>query len=109
MLAGVSSGKVIVDCATLTPERMIQEANQVKQRGGHFLEAPVSGSKGPAEQGQLIFLCGGGLPIAGLVPSAEERRAGADDCQYILVKEALDAMGKASFFFGPVGQVETYL
>ena len=29
------------------------------QAGGLFLEAPVSGSKGPAEQGKLIFLTGG--------------------------------------------------
>ena len=31
----------------------------VKEKGGGFLEAPVSGSKGPAEQGQLIFLTAG--------------------------------------------------
>ena len=54
VLAGVSTGKLIVDCATLTPERMLKEAKMVKERGGQFLEAPVSGSKGPAEMGQVV-------------------------------------------------------
>lgn len=45
VIAGVSAGKVIVDCATLSPERMAREAEQIAALGGHFLEAPVSGSK----------------------------------------------------------------
>lgn len=31
----------------------------VTSKGGHFLEAPVSGSKKPAEDGQLIILAAG--------------------------------------------------
>mmetsp|Transcript_15929 Transcript_15929/g.23998 ORF Transcript_15929/g.23998 Transcript_15929/m.23998 type:complete len:297 (+) Transcript_15929:72-962(+) len=86
VLAGVKQGKTIIDCATLTPERMIEEEQQVISRGGRFLEAPVSGSKGPAETGTLIFLCAGGADV------------------YEEVKPALDAMGKANFYFGAVGQ-----
>jgi 3-hydroxyisobutyrate dehydrogenase-like beta-hydroxyacid dehydrogenase len=86
VIAGISEGKIIVDCATLSPERMIAIAAQVNSRGGHFLEAPVSGSKVPAETGQLIFLCGGDANIF------EE------------VGPALDVMGKAKFLFGPVGK-----
>ena len=103
VIAGVSNGKLIVDCATLTPERMLDEAKRVKERGGLFLEAPVSGSKGPAEQGSLIFLCGGGIPPTGALLSSKGQ-AGADESQFQKLKPALDAMGKASFFFGPVGQ-----
>ena len=77
---------------------MIEEARCISDRGGMFLEAPVSGSKVPAENGQLIFLCGGGLPTNGL------SRQGADETVFERVKPALDSMGKASFFFGPVGQ-----
>lgn len=44
-IAGVSTGKILVDCATLSPERMIDVEGRVAARGGHFLEAPVSGSK----------------------------------------------------------------
>ena len=49
----------------------------VKAAGGGFLEAPVSGSKGPAEQGALIFLTAG--------DEAVKDAAAAD----------LEAMGKA--------------
>jgi 3-hydroxyisobutyrate dehydrogenase-like beta-hydroxyacid dehydrogenase len=45
VINAVSPGKIIVDCATLSPERMIYLANQVSTKGGHYLEAPVSGSK----------------------------------------------------------------
>jgi hypothetical protein len=31
----------------------------VTKKGGRYLEAPVSGTKQPAEQGKLIFLSGG--------------------------------------------------
>jgi len=86
VVAGVSAGKVIVDCATLTPERMIDEGERITAAGGLFLEAPVSGSKVPAETGQLIFLCGG------------------DQALFDRVRPALDCMGKAAFLFGPVGQ-----
>lgn len=84
----VSSGKIIVDCATLTPERMMEEQRVIASKGGLFLEAPVSGSKVPAENGQLIFLCGGDQAV---FESAD-------------VKAGLESMGKASFLFGPAGQ-----
>ena len=64
------------------------------------MEAPVSGSKVPAENGQLIFLCGGGLPA----DHGKISMDGADSSIFDLVKPALDAMGKSSLFFGPVGQ-----
>jgi len=86
VIAGVTDGKVIVDCATLTPERIIDESNRISAKGGKLLEAPVSGSKIPAEQGQLIFLCGGDQNI------------------FDELLHALSAMGKASFLLGPVGQ-----
>lgn len=86
VIAGVSAGKTIVDCATLTPERMQDAAARIAAAGGLFLEAPVSGSKVPAEKGALIFLCGG------------------DQAVFDAVHPALDMMGKASFLFGDVGQ-----
>ena len=49
----------------------------VRAAGGGFLEAPVSGSKGPAEQGALIFMTAGDEAV---------RDAAAAD---------LEAMGKA--------------
>lgn len=85
-IAGVSNGKILIDCATLTPERMQDECDRVTKAGGMFLEAPVSGSKVPAETGQLIFLCGG------------------DQAVFDHALPALNCMGKASFLFGQVGQ-----
>ena len=31
----------------------------IQEKGGNFLEAPVSGSKKPAEDGQLVILAAG--------------------------------------------------
>lgn len=43
-------GKALVDCATLEVKDMQEFDAAVKGKGGRFLEAPVSGSKVPAEQ-----------------------------------------------------------
>lgn len=84
---GVSPGKGLVDCSTLQISDMLHTEAQVVKRGGTFLEAPVSGSKGPAEQGQLIFLCAGDQPLF------------SSDT----VQTAFSLMGKKSFYLGPVG------
>ena len=59
VINAITPGKIVVDCATLSPERMIHESKLITAKGGIFLEAPVSGSKIPAETATLIFLCGG--------------------------------------------------
>ncbi len=43
VLAGVSEGKSIVDCATLAEADMARMNEAVVNKGGRFLEAPVSG------------------------------------------------------------------
>jgi len=55
----------------------------VRAKGGLFLEAPVSGSKQPAADGSLIFLCSGDA-------EALDR-----------AEMGLDAMGKATHYYGP--------
>jgi len=82
VLAGVSEGKTIVDCATLAESDMKRMNDAVASKGGRFLEAPVSGSKVPAATGTLIFLC-----------------AGSQDVFNEIVDSGLNAMGKASHFF----------
>jgi 3-hydroxyisobutyrate dehydrogenase-like beta-hydroxyacid dehydrogenase len=84
VLAGVSAGKSIVDCATLAESDMQSMSADVVAAGGSFLEAPVSGSKGPAATGTLIFLC-----------------AGSPELFHRIEQRGLNAMGKASHFFGP--------
>uniref|UniRef100_A0A7S2V669 6-phosphogluconate dehydrogenase NADP-binding domain-containing protein n=1 Tax=Fibrocapsa japonica TaxID=94617 RepID=A0A7S2V669_9STRA len=78
----LSAGKMLVDCATLTPEDMVEFSAATGEKGAKFLEAPVSGSKVPAETGTLIFLASG------------------DQDTYNQVLPELDVMGKASFFLG---------
>lgn len=82
VLAGVSTGKSIVDCATLAEADMKRMSTAVISKGGRFLEAPVSGSKVPAATGALIFLC-----------------AGSKDLFDQVKDNGLNAMGKASHFF----------
>jgi 3-hydroxyisobutyrate dehydrogenase-like beta-hydroxyacid dehydrogenase len=82
VLSGVSACSTIVDCATLTPERMGAMAAAVRAKGGAFLEAPVSGSKKPAADGQLVFLCAG------------------DKSAFELATAGLDAMGKSTHYYG---------
>jgi 3-hydroxyisobutyrate dehydrogenase-like beta-hydroxyacid dehydrogenase len=49
VFSAITPGKIIVDCATLTPERMIEESSVITSKGGKFLEAPVGGSKLPGK------------------------------------------------------------
>lgn len=67
--AGLSAGKGYVDVSTIDPATAAGVAAAVRGTGALYLEAPVSGSKGPAEQGQLIFLTAGEqvLPAAPVV------------------------------------------
>lgn len=86
VLAGIEKGKMIVDCATLTVADVVSMHDSVVEKGGLYLEAPVSGSKIPAANGQLIFLCGG------------------SDELYSKVKDELSLMGKADYYLGGIGK-----
>ncbi|KXZ52284.1 hypothetical protein GPECTOR_10g916 [Gonium pectorale] len=85
VVAGLAPGKGYVDVSTVDAGTSQAVAAAVRAAGGAFLEAPVSGSKGPAEQGKLIFLTAG------------------DEALYHAVAAPLDAMGKARFFLGAEG------
>jgi glyoxylate/succinic semialdehyde reductase len=94
--AGMSEGKGYVDVSTVDAATSQAIEAAVTAKGGLFLEAPVSGSKGPAEGGQLIFLCGGSAELFAAVHSG----LGTDKSK---AKLPLDIMGKASFHLGSVG------
>lgn len=82
----VGPGHDYVDCSTVDAETSRRIAAAVAAKGGRFLEAPVSGTKKPAEDGTLIFLTAG------------------DESLYADAVPALDRMGKKRVFLGPVGQ-----
>jgi 3-hydroxyisobutyrate dehydrogenase-like beta-hydroxyacid dehydrogenase len=55
----LEKGTLIVDSSTISPSASVQFAEKIRQRGGDFLDAPVTGSKIAAESGSLIFMVGG--------------------------------------------------
>lgn len=64
LLSSICAGKSVIDCATLAPADMMWADAEVRARGGRFVEGPVSGSKVPAEKGQLIFMLAGDQILA---------------------------------------------
>ncbi|KAK4479561.1 hypothetical protein RD792_015079 [Penstemon davidsonii] len=83
--SGMRSGKGYVDVSTVDGATSKLISSQIRSTGALFLEAPVSGSKKPAEDGQLIFLTAG------------------DKSLYETAAPFLDIMGKSRFYLGDVG------
>lgn len=52
-------GGLWIDCSTGNPDFARLMAAAAAERGVAFIDAPVTGSKGQAEAGQLVFLSGG--------------------------------------------------
>ncbi|UED74104.1 NAD(P)-dependent oxidoreductase [Brevibacillus sp. DP1.3A] len=78
-------GKLAVDMSTISPDTSRFLAEQAKQAGLRFLDAPVSGSVGPAKEGKLVIMVGG------------------EQADYDVAKPMLDKLGKAAFYLGPNG------
>jgi 3-hydroxyisobutyrate dehydrogenase len=53
------AGRVIVPMGTTTPEYATRLAADVRAAGGRYVEAPVSGSRVPAETGELVAMVAG--------------------------------------------------
>ncbi|CAL1392966.1 unnamed protein product [Linum trigynum] len=85
VLEEMSSGKGYVDMSTVDPETSSKISEAITSKGGSFVEAPVSGSKQPAEAAQLVILAAG------------------DKALYEEAIPAFNAMGKKSFYLGPIG------
>ncbi|KAI4329102.1 hypothetical protein L6164_021402 [Bauhinia variegata] len=83
--SGMGPGKGYVDVSTVDGPTSKLISEHIKSTGALFLEAPVSGSKKPAEDGQLIFLTAG------------------DKYLYEKVAPLLDIMGKSRFYLGDIG------
>lgn len=52
-------GKVVINMSTVSPVFAREAAAQVRATGADYLDAPVSGSKKPAEDGTLVILASG--------------------------------------------------
>ncbi|OIW02334.1 hypothetical protein TanjilG_11228 [Lupinus angustifolius] len=85
VLEQISNGKGYIDMSTVDDDTSLKISEAIKAKGGDFLEAPVSGSKKPAEDGQLVILAAG------------------DKALYDEIVPAFDVLGKKSFYLGEVG------
>lgn len=52
-------GKIVVNMSTISPAYAREAAAKVRATGADYVDAPVSGSKKPAEDGTLVILAGG--------------------------------------------------
>ncbi|CAH9114324.1 unnamed protein product [Cuscuta epithymum] len=85
VLEQICDGKSYIHMSTVDVDTSSKINEAVISRGGTFLEAPVSGSKKPAEDGQLVILAAGEKDL------------------YSQLLPAFDVLGKKSFFLGQVG------
>jgi 3-hydroxyisobutyrate dehydrogenase len=59
VLAGVRSSTVLIESSTITPGWARELGSLADSRGCAFLDAPVTGSRPQANDGELLFLVGG--------------------------------------------------
>ncbi len=63
ILAVLKPGTTVVDSSTISPGLAKEIAAAVEERGGNFLDAPVTGSKPAAIEGTLVFMVGGSAEV----------------------------------------------
>lgn len=85
MASGLSEGKLVMDCSTIAVDTAEAAARHVQATGAGFVDAPVSGGKEGADNGQLVFMVGG------------------ETAHFEKLKPAFEAMGKAASHMGPAG------
>jgi 3-hydroxyisobutyrate dehydrogenase-like beta-hydroxyacid dehydrogenase len=56
---GLAARHVVIAHSTVAPHSMVAAAEIIQRRGARFLEAPFTGSKEAAENGQLVYYVGG--------------------------------------------------
>ena len=86
VLAGLEPGKTIVNMSTVPPSYSRRLFERLKSRSIVVLDAPVYGSKKPAEEGALVILAGG--------PQAKVKE----------MEPLLLSMGKKVVYCGEAGQ-----
>lgn len=86
VLEGIAEGHGYVDMSTIDAATSQRTGEAITAKGARYLEAPVSGSKKPAIDGNLIILAAGEQGL------------------YDEAKDAFEVMGKKHLFLGEVGQ-----
>jgi 3-hydroxyisobutyrate dehydrogenase-like beta-hydroxyacid dehydrogenase len=85
LLAGNVKGKLLIDMSTIRPETVKQIAARAEAHGASLIDAPVSGTVGPARDGKLLILAGG------------------SDADLARAKPVLDILGRRTIHAGPTG------
>jgi len=90
ILAGLSrktfGACLIINMSTVSPQATLDAADRIQAAGGRFVDAPVSGTVKPAQEGTLVILAGG------------------EDADINAAEPVLKTMGKAIIRCGAVGQ-----
>lgn len=81
----VRKGALCIEMSTISPDVARRVADAVRERGGAFLDAPVSGGRNGAEAGKLAIMVGG--------DAGDVERA----------RPVFDVLGKSVVHGGPVG------
>ena len=86
MKQSLKAHHVIIAHSTVAPATMRAAAEIVQRRGAQFLDAPFTGSKIPAEKGELVYYVGG------------------DDSAFRRARPVLEASSKEIIEIGEIGQ-----
>ena len=84
-LPGMDKGAIWIDISTVNPTFSKEMAALSTEYGIKFVDAPVAGSKAPAENGELLFLAGG------------------KETDLLSLAPLFEAMGKKTLYLGEVG------
>ena len=85
LLTATNSGKLIINMSTVAPDTSRYLAAQCAQNGLAFIDAPVSGSVKPAQDGALVIL------------------VGTSQANYEIAKPIFDVLGKIAIHVGEAG------
>jgi 3-hydroxyisobutyrate dehydrogenase-like beta-hydroxyacid dehydrogenase len=85
---GMAAGALAVDMSTIAPTASRSIGERLGERGIHFLDAPVTGSRPKAEDGTLTIMVGG------------------DGDDFERARPVLEAMGELVIHVGPSGHGE---
>jgi 3-hydroxyisobutyrate dehydrogenase-like beta-hydroxyacid dehydrogenase len=85
---GMAEGELAIDMSTIAPTASRSIGERLSERGIHFLDAPVTGSRPKAEDGTLTIMVGG------------------DPGDFERARPVLEAMGQLVIHVGPSGHGE---
>lgn len=85
MAGALKPGQILIDCSTIHPLAARRIHRTLRERGIHFLDAPISGMEARAKAGTLTIMVGG------------------EESAYHQVRPALEAMGNTVLYLGASG------